>query len=81
MTLGELERWLTEYIVGVYHAKRHRGIGTLPLQRWTAGVFGDQRSIVSTSRHPNDGATYSEHLESVCMPVRDLVGSPPRRSR
>jgi putative transposase len=37
MTLGELERWLTEYIVGVYHAKRHRGIGTSPLQRWTAG--------------------------------------------
>ena len=43
MTLGELERWLTEYIVGVYHAKRHRGIGTSPLQRWTAGVFGDER--------------------------------------
>jgi putative transposase len=41
MTLGELERWLTEYIVGVYHAKRHRGIGTSPLQRWTSGVFGD----------------------------------------
>jgi putative transposase len=43
MTLGELERWLTEYIVGVYHAKRHRGIGTSPLQRWTAGAFGDER--------------------------------------
>jgi hypothetical protein len=43
MTLGELERWLTEYIVGVYHAKRHRGIGTSPLERWTAGVFGDER--------------------------------------
>jgi putative transposase len=41
MTLGELERWLTEYIVGVYHARRHRGIETSPLQRWTAGVFGD----------------------------------------
>jgi hypothetical protein len=40
MTL-ELERWLTEYIVGVYHAKRHRGIGTSPLQRWTTGAFGD----------------------------------------
>ena len=43
MTLGEIERRLTEYIVGVYHAKRHRGIGTTPLQRWTAGVFGDGR--------------------------------------
>jgi putative transposase len=43
MTLGELEHWLTEYIVSVYHAKRHRGIGTSPLQRWTAGVFGDEQ--------------------------------------
>jgi len=41
MTLAELERWLTEYIVGVYHAKPHRGIGTSPLHRWTTGVFGD----------------------------------------
>jgi hypothetical protein len=34
-TLDELERWLTDDIVCVYHAKRHRGIGTSPLQRWT----------------------------------------------
>jgi putative transposase len=27
MTLGELERWITDYIVGVYHAKHHRGSG------------------------------------------------------
>jgi hypothetical protein len=33
MTLREIERWLTEYIVGVYHAKQHRGIQT-SLQRW-----------------------------------------------
>ena len=39
MTLGEVERWLTEYIVGVYHAKQHRGISTTPLHRWTAGRF------------------------------------------
>ena len=44
LTLDELERWLTEYIVCVYHAKRHRGIGTSPLQRWTAGIFGDDRN-------------------------------------
>jgi putative transposase len=41
MTLHEIERWLTEYIVGVYHAKQHRGIQTSPLQRWAAGVIGD----------------------------------------
>jgi putative transposase len=55
MTLGELERWLTEYIVGVYHAKRHRGIGTSPLQRWTAGVFGDERgSGAGVTDRPTD---------------------------
>lgn len=42
MTLGEIERWLTEYIVGVYHVKHHRGISTSPLQRWTAGVLSDR---------------------------------------
>jgi len=45
MTLGELEQWLTEYIVGVYHVKQHRGIRTSPLQRWTAGVFGDEHGV------------------------------------
>lgn len=48
LTLSELEHWLTEYVVCVYHAKRHRGIDTSPLQRWTAGVFGDEE-------HPGRG--------------------------
>jgi putative transposase len=45
MTLGELERWLTEYIVGVYHAKRHRGIGTSPLQRLPKAAWRERRSM------------------------------------
>jgi len=36
MTMSELEKWLAEYIVGIYHDKLHRGIMTSPLQRWTA---------------------------------------------
>jgi putative transposase len=44
LTIDELERWLTDYIVCVYHAKRHRGIGTSPLHRWTVGIFGDERA-------------------------------------
>jgi putative transposase len=44
LTLEELERWLTDYIVCVYHAKWHSGIGTSPLHRWTAGTFGDERA-------------------------------------
>jgi putative transposase len=41
MTLVEIERWLTEYIVSVYHARQHRAIATSPLQRWGAGVLAD----------------------------------------
>ncbi len=41
MTLDEIERWITEYIVSVYHAKQHRGICTSPLQRWNAGMLDD----------------------------------------
>src|SRR2546423_1400710 len=48
LTLDELEHWLTEYVVCVYHAKRHRGIGSSPLQRWTVGIFGDEA-------HPGHG--------------------------
>jgi hypothetical protein len=55
MALREVERWLTEYIVGVYHAKQHRGIQTSPLQRWTAGVIGDpETGGASRQRRPND---------------------------
>jgi putative transposase len=44
MTLLEVERWLTEYIVGVYHAKQHRGIHTTPLHHWTNGMIGDPQA-------------------------------------
>ncbi len=55
MTLREIECWLTEYIVGVYHAKQHRGIQTSPLQRWTAGVIGDPATgAASPQRRPSD---------------------------
>jgi hypothetical protein len=55
MTLRDIERWLTEYIVGVYHAKQHRGIQTSPLQRWTAGVIGDPESGgANPQRRPSD---------------------------
>jgi len=53
MTLAEVERWLMEYIVGIYHAKQHRGIHTTPLQRWTAGIIGDPQSAGTvTQRRP-----------------------------
>ena len=44
MTLGEVERWLTTAIAGVYHCELHRGIGTTPLAAWDRGVLGDART-------------------------------------
>jgi putative transposase len=41
LTLNELEQWLTDYIVNVYHAKLHRGIQTSPLQRWSTAIGGE----------------------------------------
>ncbi len=43
LTLRELELWLTEYLVSVYHLRHHRGIRTSPLQKWTAGISGNER--------------------------------------
>ena len=45
LTLRELELWLTEYIVGVYHLRYHRGIGTSPLQKWTADMSSGDREL------------------------------------
>ncbi len=44
MTLSEFERWLTVYIVDVYHQRQHRELGTSPLKRYETGIFGsDER--------------------------------------
>jgi putative transposase len=39
-TLSELENWLTEYIVNIYHKRIHKGIGKSPLMKYTEGIFG-----------------------------------------
>lgn len=43
MTLRELQRWLVQLIVGVYHNKVHDGIGCPPLARWNEGIMGSER--------------------------------------
>lgn len=40
MTLRELQHWLLNLIVGVYHNRVHDGIGCSPLARWTQGLAG-----------------------------------------
>ncbi len=43
MTLPEMRRWLVQYIVGVYHQRKHRGIGMAPIDRWQEGILGNDR--------------------------------------
>lgn len=40
MTYHELERWLTQFIIGVYHQRIHRGIGCPPVEQWRRGIVG-----------------------------------------
>lgn len=40
-TLNELEKWITEFIVNVYHKRIHEGIHTTPIAKFEEGVFGD----------------------------------------
>ncbi len=42
MTLAEFERWLAITIVEIYHQRRHRELGTTPLQKYEEGIFGTE---------------------------------------
>lgn len=43
MTITDLNKWLVTLIVGVYHARIHKGIGKPPLARWQEGILGHGR--------------------------------------
>ena len=43
MTYHELERWLIQFIVGVYHQRVHKGIGCPPEEQWRRGIVGHGR--------------------------------------
>ena len=40
MTLAELEKWLSTYLVEVYHNKLHNGILSSPLEKFKEGLLG-----------------------------------------
>lgn len=44
LTIQELEIWLTEYIVNIYHKTRHKTLGTTPLQQYRFGIEEDQEN-------------------------------------
>lgn len=43
LTLPEFERWLTLFIVQVYHVRVHQGIGQPPIDRYREGILGSAR--------------------------------------
>lgn len=46
MTLDALEKWLTLYLLGVYHQKPHAGNdGIPPIVQWERGIYGTETSI------------------------------------
>lgn len=44
MTLAEFEVWLATLITGVYHQQKHSALGTSPLKRYEAGIFGTRQA-------------------------------------
>jgi putative transposase len=41
LTLKELERWVVEWIVNIYHREEHSSLGGMsPIQAWEAGILG-----------------------------------------
>ncbi len=41
LTLKELERWIVEWIVNIYHQEEHSSLeGMSPIQRWEIGIIG-----------------------------------------
>ncbi len=43
ITLDALERWLTQFFVGIYHQRVHSGIGCPPEEQWRRGIMGHGR--------------------------------------
>lgn len=43
-TLEEITKWLTEFIVNVYHKRYHHGIHMTPQQKYHKGIFGDDEN-------------------------------------
>ncbi len=44
MTIRELEKWITEFIVNKYHKRKHSMIGMPPVKKYYIGVFGDENA-------------------------------------
>jgi putative transposase len=54
LTLSELEKYIAEYITGVYHNRYHHGIKSPPIKRWTDGILGSASQAGSGFDLPDD---------------------------
>lgn len=45
LTLEEYERHLVDFIVNIYHQRKHSGLGTSPIKAWERGILGDLDSV------------------------------------
>jgi len=43
-SLAYLQRWLTQFIVNIYHKNVHRGLNKSPEDRYYQGIFGDDEN-------------------------------------
>lgn len=43
-TLSEFEKWLSVYIVNIYHQSEHSGINCSPIEKWREGILGDNNN-------------------------------------
>ena len=44
LTLGELEKWIVEFIVNVYHKRIHSELGMSPEEKYIKGIMGSSES-------------------------------------
>ena len=47
LTLKELETWLTQFIVNVYHQKIHSSISLAPIEKYRQGILGNEYQLGS----------------------------------
>jgi len=64
-SLNYLKKWLTQFIVNIYHKRDHHGLGTSPENKYYQGIFGDDD-------HPGTGILPSrveneEHLRILLL--------------
>ena len=46
LTLSEFEKWLTTYIVDVYHKREHSSLNRSPISAFERGIWGRMAKVV-----------------------------------